>query len=109
MRAFKNSGYSNEIGEKYIDIFQPVIFLSSYVEKQYKYENNQRTETIDGYKYWFIQAGLNPFKVKFSKKLNEGLNLFDEISFEEFEGIEIRGNVYFRAKDVKSFKVKKNE
>ncbi|MGO3096117.1 MAG: hypothetical protein ACTIIY_08380 [Lacticaseibacillus paracasei] len=108
MRAFKKSGYSPEVAEDYIDSKKPVIFLSSFVEKQFKYEDNHRTNEVSGYKYWFVQEGLNPFSVKFSEELNEGLNLLDEVFFVELEGIEIRGNVYFRAKDVKSTKAKTN-
>ncbi|MCP9309815.1 hypothetical protein [Lacticaseibacillus paracasei] len=108
MRAFKKSGYSREVADQYVDSNKPVTYVTSFAEKQYRYEDNRRTDEVSGYRYWFFQEGLNPFQVKFPKTLNEGLNPFDELNFDGLEGIEIRGNVYFRADDVKPAKGKSN-
>ncbi|WP_434716767.1 hypothetical protein [Lacticaseibacillus paracasei] len=106
MKAFKKAGYSKSVADDYIRQDLPVVFVTSLEETMYKYEDNHRTDQVTGHRYWFVQEGINPFQVKFPEKLSEGLNLFDELTFEELEGIEIRGNIYFRAQGVKPFKGK---
>lgn len=101
MKAFKKTSYSKSVADDYINKDLPVVYVTNVVETMYKYEDSHRTDSVSGYRYWFIQDGLNPFRVKFSEKLSEGLNAFDQVTFDELEGIEIKGNVYFRAKGVK--------
>lgn len=101
MRAFHKSGYSKETAERYVDPSNPLNYLSSFVEKVYKYADGHRTNEISGFRYWFFQDGLNPFQIKFDKPLSEGLNPFDQVMIEGLQAVEIRGNVYFKAEGVK--------
>lgn len=91
------NGYSKEIGEKYVDQSKPLYFLSSFVEKQFEWENNQRTDTISGYRYWFVQDGVNPFRIKFKDELKEIPAILSEVKIPDLEGIEVKNKVYFKA------------
>lgn len=97
------SSYSETTAQQYIKTDKPVQSVSSFIEVQYEYLNNQRTNNIKGYKLWFIQEGLNPFSIKFENKpdLPKFLSL---VEFENLQGIEIRSNVYFKADSVKVVK-----
>lgn len=95
--------YSEATAQKFILPEKPIYCTTSFVETQYEYVDNQRTETIRGYKLWFVQEGLNPFSVKFETqpKLPAFLSI---IQFENLQGIEIRNNVYFKAAGFKVIK-----
>lgn len=98
-----NNKYSEEIAHKYIKTDVPLHCTSSFIEIQYEYIDNKRTDKITGYKLWFAQEGLNPFSVKFEKEpiLPHFLSL---VELKELQGIEIRNNVYFKAETVKEVK-----
>lgn len=99
----KNNHYSEETAQKYIKSDLPMRCVSSFIETQYEYVENKRTEKIIGYKLWFAQEGLNPFSVKFTKEPTLPA-YFSLIEFEELQGIEIRNNVYFKASTMKEIK-----
>lgn len=101
---FKKSAYTSESALKYIATDKPIRFASSYTERQYKYEDGKSTGEITGYKYWFVQDGLNPFVVKFPNEI-KNTEFLAAIEFENLEGIEIRNNVYFRAEAIRVVKV----
>lgn len=96
---FKKSSYKAEVASKYINPEKLIRFASSYTERQYRYEDGKNTGEITGYKYWFVQEGLNPFVVKFEKELDV-IKFLDPIVFIGLEGIEIKTNVYFRARNL---------
>lgn len=98
-----NNLYSETTAQKFILSAKPIYCTTSFVETQYEYVDNQRTENIRGYKLWFVQEGLNPFNVKFETQptLPPFLSI---IQFEHLQGIEIRNNVYFKADGFKVIK-----
>lgn len=99
----RKGGYSAETAATYVDQSQPVYSLSVELEPQHKWENNEPTEEIVGYRGWFSQKGLEPFQVKFSNqvKLPEYLA---KVNLNSLEACEVRGQVYFRAADLKEVK-----
>ena len=99
----KTNQYSEAVAHKFINSNVPTKCATTFIETQYEYVDKQRTENIKGYKLWFIQEGLNPFTVKFTKKpeLPPFLSIVD---FENLQGIEIRSNVYFKADGLKVVK-----
>lgn len=99
----RSNRYHVDTAKKYLDFNLPIQCVSSFVEIQYKFIDQKRTDEITGYKLWFIQKGLNPFTIKFEDepKLPDFLSL---VEFEQLEGIEIRSNVYFKAKKMKVVK-----
>lgn len=95
-------GYSDATAKIYVTGEKPV-YLITILSPEFEYENNQRTDRIAAYSAWFSSEGLPPFKVKFP----EEISLPDYMSIVEFEGleaIEIRGNVYFKANNLKQVK-----
>lgn len=99
----QSTHYSEATARKYIQPDIPVQCVTTFIETQYEYVDNQRTDTIRGYRVWFIQEGVNPFAVKFETKptLPPFLSM---IEFENLQGIEIRTNVYFKADGMKVVK-----
>ncbi|WP_156010883.1 hypothetical protein [Streptococcus ruminantium] len=85
------------------DTKEPYFLLSSEPTLQFEYKDNQRTDNIVGYKYWFIQNHTEPFQVKFSSKLNNNLKKFEAYKLLNLEAFEIDGNVYFRAESIQNF------
>lgn len=100
MKARKNNGYSSEIARLYIKSSQPVYSLSTELEQQRKWRNNQPTDEIVGYRAWFTQENLEPFQVKFSQQIKLP-GYLKKIEFQDLEACEVRNNVYFRASDLK--------
>lgn len=100
MKARKTNGYSSEIARLYIKSSQPVYSLSTELEQQRKWRNNQPTDEIVGYRAWFTQEGLPPFQVKFSQQIKLP-GYLKKIEFQDLEACEVRNNVYFRASDLK--------
>lgn len=99
----QSNHYSEATARKFILPDKPTQCTTSFIETQYEYVDKQRTDTIKGYKLWFVQEGLNPFSVKFEKKptLPPFLSI---VEFDTLEGIEIRNNVYFKADGFKVVK-----
>lgn len=82
---------------------EPYFLLSNEPILQFEYKENQRTDKVVGYKYWFIQHQTEPFLVKFSSELNKNLKKFEGYKMLNLEAFEIDGNVYFRADSIQSF------
>ncbi|SEN16198.1 hypothetical protein SAMN04487786_3302 [Paenisporosarcina quisquiliarum] len=99
----QSNQYSESIARKFISTNVPTKCATTFIETQYEYVDKQRTDNIKGYKLWFVQEGLNPFTVKFTKKpdLPTFLSI---IEFDNLQGIEIRSNVYFKAEGLKVVK-----
>lgn len=99
----RKGGYSADIAATYINQSQPVHSLSVELEPQHKWQNNEPTEEITGYRAWFSQKGLEPFQVKFDNqiKLPEYLA---KVKFDRLEACEVRSQVYFRAGALKEVK-----
>ncbi|EMG9622865.1 hypothetical protein V5420_002120 [Listeria monocytogenes] len=95
--------YTETTAQKFIVSDKPVQCVTTFMETQYEYVEKQRTDTIKGYKLWFIQEGLNPFSVKFEQQPTVPPFLA-VIEFEHLQGIEIRNNVYFKADGLKVVK-----
>jgi len=95
--------YSEVIARKFINSSVPTKCVTTFIETQYEYVDQQRTDKIKGYKLWFIQEGLNPFTIKFINKpvLPPFLSI---VEFENLQAIEIRSNVYFKADGLKVVK-----
>lgn len=100
---FQKSQYSADVAHKYIKKDIAVHCVTTFIETQYEYVDNKRTDEVKGFKLWFIQEGLNPFVVKFEKK-PELPPFLSIIEFENLQGIEIRSNVYFKADGLKVVK-----
>lgn len=64
----QSSQYSEATARKFIVTNVPAKCATTFIETQFEYVDKQRTDTIKGYKLWFVQEGLNPFTVKFDKK-----------------------------------------
>lgn len=99
----QSNHYSEATARKFIQTDIPVQCVTTFIETQYEYVDNQRTDTIRGYRVWLIQEGLNPFAVKFEKKPTLP-SFLSVIEFENLQGIEIRTNVYFKADSMKVVK-----
>lgn len=91
------NGYSQEVAGKYIDQNKPLYIVSTFVEKQFNWVNNQRTDEVTGYRYWFIQDGVNPFRIKFTEELKELPPFQSEVKIPDLEAIEVRNKVHFKA------------
>lgn len=100
MKIQNKNGYSLEIANKYVSGDKDLYWVSSFEEIQYRYEDNQRTNEIAAYKYYFAQEGLNPFAVKFEKKIKSMPEFLSKVKLVGLEGIEVRNNVYFKAQDI---------
>lgn len=99
----QSNQYSEAAARKFIVTNVPTKCATTFIETQFEYVDKQRTETIKGYKLWFVQEGLNPFTVKFDKK-PELPPFLSIVEFENLQGIEIRSNVYFKADSLKVVK-----
>lgn len=102
-RFTESNQYSEATARKFIVPDVPTKCVTSFIEAQYEYADNQRTDNIKGYKLWFVQEGLNPFTIKFDKK-PELPTFLSIVEFENLRGIEIRSNVYFKADGLKVVK-----
>lgn len=60
----RKTGYSANTANEYIDNKQAIYCLSTELEPQIRFEDNQPTGEIIAYKAWFTQKGLPPFTVK---------------------------------------------
>lgn len=102
--TFKNtSSYSEGTAQKFIASDKPIHCVTSFIETQYEYVEKQRTDTVRGYKLWFVQEGLNPFSIKFETQPTLPPFLAT-ITLDNLQGIEIRNNVYFKANGLKVVK-----
>ncbi|MGU7920804.1 hypothetical protein ACS6YF_11485 [Streptococcus suis] len=91
----RQNGYSAETAQKYFDVDKPFISLSPEADKRKNWVDGQPSDTFH-YRHWFVQEGTPPFEVKF--EVIQKINQFDEVEFDALEAVEVRGNVYFKAK-----------
>ncbi|GAX02868.1 hypothetical protein IWT140_00466 [Secundilactobacillus pentosiphilus] len=100
MKTLRISGYSPQTASKYVDLEGKFIALTTEPEPTVVWKDNQPTDEVNGYKYWFIQVdGQEPFKVKFKKKL-QGISFLDQVSLKQLEACEIKNLVYFRSEGI---------
>ena len=85
------------------DTKEPYYLINTEPILQYEYSDNQRTDKIIGYKYWFIQKHTEPFQIKFPAELNKNIKVFEGYKIENLEAFEIDGNVYFRANSIQPY------
>lgn len=104
--AFKiksQNGYSESFAEEALG-GETLHIVGLELETQFEYENNTRTDTVTGYQVWVSTTTHNPFCVKFLPEDKPDLTYFtlgDEVTFDHLEAIQIKTNVYFRAKAIK--------
>ena len=104
--AFKiksQNGYSENFAEEALG-GETLHIVGLELETQFEYENNTRTDTVTGYQVWVSTTTHNPFRVKFLPEDKPDLTYFtlgDEVTFDHLEAIQIKTNVYFRAKAIK--------
>ena len=96
----RKTGYSANTANEYIDNKQAIYCLSTELEPQIKFEDNQPTGEIISYKAWFTQKGLPPFTVKFESEvtLPPYLNI---VTLDNLMACEVGFNVYFKADGIK--------
>lgn len=99
----RKGGYSTDTAATYVDQSQPIHSLSVELELQHKWQNNQPTNEVTGYKAWFSQEGSEPFQVKFATQVRLPQYLA-KVEFDQLEACEVRGQVYFRATALKEVK-----
>ncbi|MCB8556738.1 hypothetical protein [Streptococcus vestibularis] len=99
----RKGGYSANTANEYIDYKQGIHCLSTDLEPQIKFEDNQPTGEIIAYKAWFSQKGLPPFTVKFKTEV-ELPTYMALVQFDSLQACEVGFNVYFKADNVKEVK-----
>ena len=104
--AFKiktQNGYNTSLPQEALGN-ETIHIVGLELETQYEYEDGKRTDTITGYQVWVATASHNPFRIKFLPEDKPNLTYFelgDEVVFDNLEAIQIKNNVYFRAKGIK--------
>ena len=99
----RKGGYSANTANEYIDYKQGIHCLSTDLEPQIKFEDNQPTGEVIAYKAWFSQKGLPPFTVKFKTEV-ELPTYMALVQFDSLQACEVGFNVYFKADNVKEVK-----
>ena len=99
----RKTGYSANTAMEYINNKQAIHCLSTELEPQLKFEDNQPTGEIIAYKAWFSQKGLPPFQVKFDSEIDLP-SYMAMVEFDTLEACEVGFNVYFRAQNLKEVK-----
>ncbi|MFM1546132.1 hypothetical protein AB6P12_08885 [Streptococcus mutans] len=99
----RKGGYSANTANEYIDNKQAIYCLSTELEPQIKFEDNQPTGEIIAYKAWFSQKGLPPFVVKFKSEV-ELPAYMTIVTFDNLQACEVGFNVYFKADNLKEVK-----
>ena len=99
----RKGGYSANTANEYIDNKQAIYCLSTELEPQVRFEDNQPTGEIIAYKAWFTQKGLPPFTVKFESEvtLPSYLNI---VTLDNLTACEVGFNVYFKADGITEVK-----
>ena len=99
----RKTGYSANTANEYIDNKQAIYCLSTELEPQVRFEDNQPTGEIIAYKAWFTQKGLPPFTVKFESEvtLPSYLNI---VTLDNLMGCEVGFNVYCKADGITEVK-----
>ena len=99
----RKTGYSANTANEYIDNKQAIYCLSTELEPQVRFEDNQPTGEIIAYKAWFTQKGLPPFTVKFESEvtLPSYLNI---VTLDNLMAFLVGFNVYFKADGITEVK-----
>ena len=99
----RKTGYSANTANEYIDNKQAIYCLSTELEPQVRFEDNQPTGEIIAYKAWFTQKGLPPFTVKFKSEITlpSYLNI---VTLDNLMACEVGFNVYFKADGITEVK-----
>lgn len=103
MRARRNSGYSANLAKEYIPTEAIIYSLSTGLSQQVKWVEGKPTDEVTGFQAWFITEGSEPFKVKFTNKIDLPKYL-TKISFEDLQACEVGSNIYFKANNIKEIK-----
>ncbi|MFM1630837.1 hypothetical protein [Streptococcus mutans] len=99
----RKGGYSANTAKEYIDNKQVIHCLSTELDPQIKFEDNQPTGEIIAHKAWFTQKGLPPFAVKFESEV-ELPAYMAMVTFDNLQACEVGFNVYFKADNLKEVK-----
>ncbi|MDN5447245.1 MAG: hypothetical protein L0F86_07630 [Lactococcus lactis] len=99
----RQSGYSSMLADTIVSKNKPVHTISTELTPQQKLEQKKPTGEIIAYKSWFIQAGLPPFEVKFTDKIQLPPYL-SVVEFINLQAVEVSYNVYFKADGLREVK-----
>ncbi|MDN5440635.1 MULTISPECIES: hypothetical protein [Lactobacillales] len=99
----RQSGYSSMLADTIVSKNKPVHTISTELTPQQKFEDKKPTGEIIAYKSWFIQAGLPPFEVKFTDKIQLPPYL-SVVEFINLQAVEVSYNVYFKADGLREVK-----
>ena len=99
----RKTGYSANTAAEYIDNKQAIYCLSTELEPQIRFEDNQPTGEIIAYKAWFSQKGLPPFIVKFNSEVTLPPYM-TMVTFDNLQACEVSYNVYFKADGLQEVK-----
>lgn len=99
MKIKRKSGYSLEVAKLYVPSDVRNFSLSTELIKQVKWIDGKPTNEVSGYQAWFVAEGTEPFKVKFSKKINLP-EMLSQVTLMNLEACEVGSNVYFKATGV---------
>ena len=69
MKIKRTSGYSKDVAKMYIPGNTFTYSLSTDLSKQVKWIDGKPTDEVTGYQSWFIAEGTEPFKVKFTNRV----------------------------------------
>ena len=99
MKIKRTSGYSKDVAKMYIPGNTFTYSLSTDVSKQVKWIDGKPTDEVTGYQSWFIAEGTEPFKVKFTNRV-ELPAMFTKVKLQDLEACEVGNNVYFKANGI---------
>lgn len=103
MKTKRLSGYSSSLAKIYVPDDVKIFSLPTELTKQVKWIDGKPTYEITGYQSWFVAKETEPFKVKFTKKVNLP-EMLKQISLENLEACEVGSNVYFKATGIEVIK-----
>ena len=99
MKIKRTSGYSKDVAKMYIPGNTFTYSLSTDLSKQVKWIDGKPTDEVTGYQSWFIAEGTEPFKVKFTSRV-ELPAMFTKVKLQDLEACEVGNNVYFKANGI---------
>lgn len=104
MKIKRNSGYSADVAKVYVPNDVGIFSLSTELTKQVKWSEGKPTDEVTGYQAWFVAEGTEPFKVKFTTKVQLP-KMLTQISLTNLEACEVGSNVYFKATDIEAIQL----
>ncbi|WP_270280383.1 hypothetical protein [Enterococcus gallinarum] len=96
-------GYTPDRASQYNETSLPSQLLTEEAYPMKKFIDGKPTDEVEWYRYWFIQAGNEPFEVKMKVPLTNPVFLNSYI-FENLEATLFDNNVFFRADSAKEVK-----